>query len=110
MNFINISKIFLKFISFVLISVVSTILLIIVSEKTSFSRINLLPLGGPSWALWTYPIYLLFGLSFSHFIFGLPKRYFTFLLTIWAIIFIVYYIVFNGSVFENPIPFGISAY
>ena len=110
MNFIETSTAVLKYLGFIVAGIVGTIALIAISEITAFSHINFVPLGGPSWALWTYPIYFFISFMIFYRIFRLRAEVLwfiivaTFCLTIW------WYLSSEGAMFENPIPFGISAY
>ena len=93
---------------YILLSFAGGIILIIISELIKFSHLNLIPFGGNSWAIWFHPIFV--GLSFGIFskIFKIQKPIPIFLvITIIGVI--IFYYIYNGLLFVNPIPFGIKA-
>lgn len=85
------------------------IILIIIGECTGLTNLNLIPFGGPSWALWLYPVYFLLAYLILFFVFKLPKKYFWCLIILSVVVFIVFYIITNGNLFVNPVPFGHGA-
>lgn len=98
----------IKIIGFLFSGLVAGILLIFISELIKFSHLNLIPFGGASWAVWFHPVAM--GVSFGVFskLFKINKPVYIFLLTtIFSII--VFYFIYNGLLFENPLPFGINA-
>ena len=100
----------LQYVGFVVTGSLFTILLLVISEITQFTHINFVPLGGPSWALWIYPFYLLFGFLLAYKIFRLPPKALKIILIIFIIISLVYYLGGDDNAFTNPIPFGVNAY
>lgn len=48
---------------YIIISIIGGLLLIMISELIKFSHLNLLLLGGNSWAIWFHA--LVFGISFG---------------------------------------------
>jgi hypothetical protein len=86
-----------------------TIILIIIGEYIGLTNLNLLPLGGPSWALWLYPVYFLLVYLILFFVFKLPKKYFWCFIILGVVVFIIFYIITNGNLFVNPVPFGHGA-
>lgn len=100
----------LKYVGVVIIGCAISIVLLVISEATGFTHINFVPLGGPSWGLWIYPIYLFIGFVGAYKLFRLPKKNFYTILIILLIITLVYYFGGDDSAFTNPIPFGINAY
>ena len=100
-----------KYPLFIIAGLLGTIVLIMLSEWIGLSRTSLIPLSGPSYAGWVYPIYFFISFIFFSRIFDLPRRakYYIFIV---AIIFVVWlhFVAFEGNLFTNPIPFGIDAY
>lgn len=94
---------------YIISSIIGGLLLIVISESIRFSHINLLPFGGDSWAVWFHPF--AFGISFGVLskIFKIKKSIIIFLGTT-IISIIIFYFLYNGLLFFNPIPFsfGIS--
>lgn len=83
------------------------LLLIFIFEIINFSHTNLLPFGGSSWALWIQPIAV--GISFALFAKLLKIRKILYIfLTALFISFFIFYFIYNGLLFMNPIPFGIG--
>jgi hypothetical protein len=110
MSFIEIVKYMLKYAGFAISGFIGTVLLIVVSEITQFSHENFTIFSGPSWALWVYPFYFLISFLIFYRIFRLPKRTIGVIIILFTLIFIWQYFSLEGAMFENPIPFGISAY
>jgi hypothetical protein len=96
---------YLNFFGFILAGIVFGIILIVVSEFSSFSHLNLVPFGGKSWALWVYPVVLFLGVFISSFLFKIKNKLIILLSTA-IIVFLLFLFVFNGNLFVNPIPFG----
>ena len=98
----------LTYIEFLFAGLVGTVLLIVVSEYIKFSHFNFVPLGGYSWASWSYPIYLSISylICTKYFQMGLKTLFFV------AILALLFFLFLNGEggIFINPIPFGIGAY
>jgi hypothetical protein len=95
----------LNFFTFLPAGFVLATILIFFSEFSGFSHTNFIPFGGKSWALWAYPAVSFLGFLISSFLFKIkntPKI----LLLVAAVIFILFFLVFGGNLFVNPIPFG----
>lgn len=107
MKFMDYDKI-IKIIGFVFSGLVIGALLILISEVIKFSHLNLIPFGGASWATWIHPLAI--GASFGVFskIFKISKPVYIFLL-VTIISIIIFYFIYNGLLFINPLPFGINA-
>lgn len=102
----NVKRIF-NLIIYILLSIAGGIILIVISELIKFSHTNLIPFGGNSWAVWFHPIFM--GLSFGVFskLFKIKRPILIFfIITILSII--IFYFVYNGLLFVNPIPFEIN--
>lgn len=97
----------LKYICFILLGVGGTLLLMLASEVTKFSYFNV---GGISWASWSYPIYFLISFLFFYKIFHLPQKVKNIIVILFVILFVWFYYITQGSIFQNPIPFGLFAY
>ncbi len=99
-----------KYPAFIIAGLISAIVLVIVSDWIGFSRTSLVPLSGPSYAGWVYPIYFFISFIIFSKIFDLPKRAKYYILAV-AVIFTIWlhFVAFEGSLFTNPIPFGVGA-
>ena len=98
----------IKIIGFLFSGLVVGVLLILISELIKFSHLNLIPFGGASWAIWFHPLAI--GVSFGIFskVFKISKPIYIFLLAT-LISIIIFYFIYNGLLFTNPLPFGINA-
>lgn len=98
----------IKIIGFLFSGLLVGSLLILVSELVKFSHLNLIPFGGVSWAVWFHPVAI--GISFGVLseLFKIYKSVYIFLL-VTIISIIIFYFIYNGLLFINPLPFGIDA-
>ncbi len=94
----------LKFVFFFVFGVVFGVVLLVLSEISKFSHLNLAPFGGKSWAMWAYPVAFCIGFVISFFIFKVNKP--KLLLVLAVLIFAVFIIFLKGSLFVNFLPFG----
>ncbi len=99
----------IKYPAFIISGLIGTVFLTIVSQLVGFSRENFLPFAGPYYAGWVYPVY--FFISFMIFakVFQLPKIAKYYIIAASVIFAILLYFIFEGQMFDNPIPFGIGA-
>ena len=96
-----------KIVGFLFSGLSAGVLLIFISELIKFSHLNLIPFGGTSWAIWFHPVAM--GVSFGILskLFKINKSVYIFLL-VTTISMIVFYYIYNGLLFINPLPFGIN--
>ena len=87
-----------------------TYLLAGISEYLEVTRLNFIPLGGPSWALWLYPVYFLISFCIVAAIFRLPKAAYFGIIVAFVILFLLLIYLSQGQIFSNWKPFGIDAY
>jgi hypothetical protein len=95
----------MKKLLFFVASLVFSAVLIFTSEKVGFSHLNLIPFGGESWALWSYPLCILFSFLLFSLIFKIHNKI-QFISILAIVIFILFFIVFQGTLFANPMPFN----
>lgn len=98
-------KMIIKYGVYIFLSLICGIAFIVISEITGLSRLNLIAMGGESWALWIHPLlmsifFLFFGKVFQ------IKRYGLLFMVILVAFFILFYFVYNGKLFINPVPFN----
>jgi hypothetical protein len=94
----------------IVIGLVISYLLITLSEESRLTRFNLSLFGGPSWALWLYPFYLLFGFLISAFCFRSTKRTYVIIFCGFVVFFLILTFLSQGQIFDNWRPFGVDAY
>ncbi len=99
------NQINLKLIKYLVASTILGILLILLSESTKFSHLNLLPMGGRSWALWLYP--LSFSICFAGMGFYMKIKNWQFIsVAILILLSFIFYVLTGGTLFDNLTPFG----
>lgn len=99
-------KIILSWLSFIICGFIAGTTLIFFSELIGFSHIGFMSL---SWALWFYPLAFIISFGVSGKMFKI-KNLKIIIVTISVIFIILFYIIFEGKLFINFIPFKINAY
>lgn len=94
---------------FIILGLAGSAVLIIASELIGFSHMNFVALANPSYASWVYPVYFLISFLIFAKVLRLPNRVKYYVIAASIIFAIWLYFVFEGNMFENPIPFGIGA-
>lgn len=97
----------LRIIIYFTMSISGGVLLILLSELLRFSHLNLIPLGGPSWAIWFHPLAFIISFNLINIIFKI-FRPLKLLLLSFIIFFLLFYIIYSGYLFINPLPFNVS--
>jgi hypothetical protein len=76
------------------------------AEISKFSHINLVPFRNKSWALWSYPLVFFISFLILAFLFKIKIEMMALSIS-FVIIFIIFFLIFEGSLFVNPAPFGL---
>ena len=100
----NVKKIVI-YLLFLIIGVVLGVFLLFIANITNFTHTNLTPMGGKSWAMWVNPLSLSLGLFFAALYFKIWKPSLVFIVSL-LIAFVFFWLVYNGHILDNPIPFG----
>jgi hypothetical protein len=95
----------LKILKFSIIGIIFGIILMILSEISKFSHMNLLPLGGKSWALWAYPFCFFVSFAGSGYYLKI-KNWLIVSIVLFIVFSIIFYMLTSGLLFENLKPFG----
>ena len=100
----------LRYLGFSLFGLAFTYLLAGISEYLGVTRLNFIPFGGRSWALWLYPFYFLFAFCISGVIFRMPKRTYVGIFVGFILLFVLLIYLSQGQIFDNWRLFGVDAY
>ncbi len=99
----------LKYTYFIILGFLGALFLVYTSEIIGFSRMSFFPLSGPSYAIWVYPVYLFLSFFVCARFFVLPKKINYIIAIVSLACLLLLFFIFEGSLFNNPVPFGIGA-
>ncbi|PJE76144.1 hypothetical protein COV04_01275 [Candidatus Uhrbacteria bacterium CG10_big_fil_rev_8_21_14_0_10_48_11] len=99
-----------KMIGFLVIGLLLGYLFITLSDQFEITRFNFSIFGGPSWALWLYPFYLLTGYLISAIVFRMGRKTYLGVVIAFVLFFLLLLFLTQGQLFDNWRLFGVDAY